>query len=278
MRVINRGNGVPLFFALALAISWAIWVPMAVQKLSGKDAPVGSPLNALAVWAPALAAVLTLLVSREKGGVDRLFSQLKMWRADLCWYLTALLYPAAVWFLAFGVDRLLGKSYPVNLFTIGRMFRPEQAYMVVVALVFVLPNTLGEELGWRGFALPELLKRSGPLASSLTLGVFWAVWHLPMWLMYGKAGLPLAASFFWTVAIAFVFTWIYRGSGNRLTLAWLFHSSLTATGYLLSSIPTFTDDVIHLATACIAGYLLVRNGDGRGQGASVLPAAVFSKS
>lgn len=260
-----RLHRLALFFALALAITWSVWVPMAVQKLSGKDAPVGSPLNVLAVWAPALAAVLTLLVFRDKGGVDRLFSQLKRWRAGLYWYLVALLYPAAVWFLSFGVDRLLGNSYPVNLFAINRMFRPEQAYMVVVALVFVLPNTLGEELGWRGFALPELMKRLGPLAASLILGVFWAVWHLPMWLMYGKAGLPLAASFVWTVAIAVVFTWIYRGSGNRLTLAWLFHSSLTATGYLLSSIPSFTDDVIHAVAACIIGYLLVRYRDDCGQ-------------
>lgn len=258
MRDVSRRFGVPLFFALALAISWSVWVPMAMQKLAGKPAPTGFPLNALAVWAPALAAVLTLLVSREKGGVDRLFSQLKSWRSGLSWYLAAFLYPAAAWFAAYGIDRLLGNSYRVNFFPIGRMFRPEQAYMIAVALVFVLPNTLGEELGWRGFALPELLKRLGPLTASLILGGFWAAWHLPMWLMYGKTGLPLVASFVWVIAISVVFTWIYRGSGNRLLLAWLLHSSLTATGYLLSSIPTFTDDVIHVSAACIAGYALSR--------------------
>ena len=255
----------PLFFVLAFILSWSIWLPMAVQKLAGQPAPVGSPLNALAVWAPALAAIIVSLLTGGKPAVDTLFVQLKRWRAGLAWYLAALLYPAAVWFIAYGIDRLLGNAYQVTFFAISRMFRPEQAYMVVVALVFVLPNTLGEELGWRGFALPELLKRFGPLAASLILGVFWAAWHLPMWLMYGKPGLPLAVSFVWTVAIAVVFTWIYRGSGKRLPLAWLFHSSLTATGYLLSSIPTFTDDVIHVAAACIVGFLLVRYRDDRGQ-------------
>jgi membrane protease YdiL (CAAX protease family) len=168
-----------------------------------------------------------------------------------------LLYPAAVWFAAYGIDRLLGNDYQVTFFAISRMFRPEQACMVVVALVFVLPNTLGEELGWRGFALPELLQVRGPLASSLVLGGVWAVWHLPMWLMYGKTGLPLATSAVWTVAIAVVFTWIYCGSGNRLPLAWLFHASLTATGYLLSSIPTHTDDLLHLLAAVAAGTMMV---------------------
>lgn len=270
---ISRTLRLVLFFTLVLAISWSVWVPMAAQKLAGKPAPTGSPLNALAVWAPALAAVLAYLFSGEKGGVDRLFSQLKSWRAGLAWYLAALLYPAAVWFAALGIDILLGNIYPVNPFAIGRMFRPEQSYMVLVALVFVLPNTLGEELGWRGFALPELLRLCSPLAASLVLGALWAAWHLPMWLMYGKAGLPLAASFVWTVAISVVFTWIYLGSGNRLTLAWLFHSSLTATGYLLSPIPTFTDDFIHLAAACIIGSLLVRQGNAHGQGASSRSAA-----
>ncbi len=264
MPVPNRYR-VAVFFALALAISWVVWVPMAVQKISGKDAPVGSPLNALAVWAPALAAIIVSLLTGGKPAVDALFAQLKRWRAGLGWYLAALLYPVAVWFAAYGIDRLLGNAYPVTFFAISRMFRPEQGYMVVVALVFVLPNTLGEELGWRGFALPELLKRFGPLAASLILGGVWAVWHLPMWLMYGKSGLPLAVSFVWTVAIAVIFTWIYRGSGNRLPLAWLFHCSLTATGYLLSTIPTFTDDVIHVMAAGIVGYLLVRYRDDRGQ-------------
>lgn len=257
-----------LFFALTLAISWSVWVPMAVQKMTGKEAPTGSPLNALAVWAPALAAVIALLVTKEREGVDRLFAQLKRWRTGVHWYLFALLYPAAIWFAAFGIDRLMGRSYPVTYFALAHLFKPEQAYMIVLALVFVLPNTLGEELGWRGFALPELLNNHGALAASLILGGFWAAWHLPMWLMYGKTGLPLAASFIWTVAITVVFTWIYLGSGNCLTLAWLFHSSLTATGYLLSSIPTFTDDFIHVAAACIAGYLLVRQGFAYGQGAS----------
>lgn len=252
----SRMRRLALFFTLALAISWSVWVPMAVQKLSGKEAPAGSPLNALAVWAPALAAVIALAVSREKGGIDRLFAQLKRWRTGVNWYLFALLYPAAIWFAALGIDRLMGRSYPVTYFALAHLFKPEQAYMMVVALVFVLPNTLGEELGWRGFALPELLRVRGPLAASLVLGVFWAVWHLPMWLMYGKAGLALAVSFVWTVAIAVVFTWVYRGSGNRLPLAWVFHASLTATGYLLSSIPTYTDDVIQLVAAVAFGYHL----------------------
>lgn len=256
MRDLTGRHRLAVFFALALAISWSVWAPMAVRTMSGRAAPVGSPLNALAVWSPAIAAVIALLVAREKGGIDRLFAKLKRWDASPGWYLAALLYPAAIWCTAFGIDRLMGRSYPATFLAFAHLFKPEQSYMVVVALVFVLPNTLGEELGWRGFALPELLRVRGPLTASLVLGILWAVWHLPMWLMYGKTGLPLAASVVWTVAIAVIFTRIYIGSGNRLPLAWLFHASLTATGYLLSSIPTYTDEMLHLAVAVIAGIAL----------------------
>jgi uncharacterized protein len=95
-------------------------------------------------------------------------------------------------------------------------------------LVATLTDGLGEELGWRGFALPQLLARRTPLTASLVLGLVWAAWHLPLlW----TAGAVLHDQPPWllvldVVAKAVLFTWVFLHTRGSVLIAVLFHASL----------------------------------------------------
>jgi len=101
--------------------------------------------------------------------------------------------------------------------------------LVCFAHNFLLGGSLGEELGWRGFLLPELLKRTGPLIASLILGVVWALWHLPADLSAGfflRGPGAVLVRIIWTLPIAILFTWFYLKTNGNLLVALFLHTSL----------------------------------------------------
>jgi uncharacterized protein len=103
----------------------------------------------------------------------------------------------------------------------------------------LMGSSMGEEVGWRGYALPRLQGRMSALSASLLLGLVWALWHLPYYTIIGH---PLEGSFFgWTIlglpAIAILFTWVYNNTRGSLLLALMFHSSIALTGAFLASSP-----------------------------------------
>jgi len=104
---------------------------------------------------------------------------------------------------------------------------------VAAALLMFLNNLiqgpLGEEVGWRGYALTELKKRFSLVASSLILGVIWGLWHLPLWFVSGYSGVDLLLYivFFMVsiVSLSLIIGVVYRGEGNNLIYA------VIATGF-----------------------------------------------
>lgn len=107
--------------------------------------------------------------------------------------------------------------------------------MVSFAFNLILGGSLGEEVGWRGYFLPALLRRYGPLYASLILGLVWAIWHLPVDLAGGFGfGGPAAIVFriVWTLPITVIFTWLYLRSGGSLLVALFLHTSINFLGEL----------------------------------------------
>jgi membrane protease YdiL (CAAX protease family) len=235
----------PLFFVLCLIISWAVWIPEAAATLGNREAIAGGgPLDVLAVWAPGLSATLLSLLMAGKAGTRALFRPIRFWRVGIQWYLFVLFYPAAVWLIARGIDAVLGQTYEITFMPILDYFGQEQATMVPVAFIFAFPNTLGEELGWRGFALPKLQVKYNALVSSIILGLFWGFWHIPLWIAFGQTGLSLLIDVVGMVGAAILYTWVYNSTGGSLLLVWLFHFAMTVTQYFLAPIPILTDDIL----------------------------------
>jgi membrane protease YdiL (CAAX protease family) len=117
--------------------------------------------------------------------------------------------------------------------TIGVFDRTAGSPFLLLAVLFgfdlVYGGALGEELGWRGFALPLLLRRSPPLGAALVLGVIWSLWHLPIDLAVGFGAERLFGVFFrllFTLCLSIIVTWFFLRSGHGLMSALLIHATL----------------------------------------------------
>ena len=175
-------------------------------------------------------------------GVAALLAPLVAWRTSPRWYLVALLlFP-----IASGVGLVLLLLVGVQLPNFpARGSGPQAAVLVTVFVSTALfGGPLGEEIGWRGYALPQLLSRHSPLTSSLILGLVWGAWHAPLHLrgVYDASvargwvgvGLRLISS----VGLAVIFTWLYQRCGRSLLIMVLLHTSLNNTsGYWLPQHP-----------------------------------------
>jgi membrane protease YdiL (CAAX protease family) len=120
-------------------------------------------------------------------------------------------------------------------------------YLLIYLLFLIFEGPLGEEPGWRGFALPRLQQRSGPLVGTLLLGVLWGLWHLPLffipgtdWYALSVVGtgfmghlVPLGVFVIWTIALAITFTWIFNNTRGSLLLAMLLHASINVAPFVL---------------------------------------------
>src|SRR5690606_26129114 len=165
------------FFSATFALTWASWLTAAALARSaagdGFESRLPFVLLYLGIFAPAIVGLALTYRSRGSEGVHDLLVRLLRWRVAVRWYAFALGYLAAVKLLAAGAHRLTSGTWPVFGF---------DAWHVLLAgtlLSTVAGSQAGEEVGWRGYALPRLERLVGLGAGSVALGVLWATWHLP---------------------------------------------------------------------------------------------------
>src|SRR5215218_971300 len=145
------------------------------------------------------------------------------WRVGLRWYAVVLLLPVALILVAVYMNVLLGASAP-SAAELGQWPR----LFLLFPLLLILDGPLGEEPGWRGFALPRLQVGYSALFASLILGAIWAFWHLPK-LMMDSSFRPVPFVLF-AIAGAILFTWVYNSTNGSVLLTILFHGSVNAIG------------------------------------------------
>jgi membrane protease YdiL (CAAX protease family) len=201
-----------LYFVLAFLVTWSLQLP---AVLAARGWIAGPPerymmLVGLGAFGPAAAAMMAARV--EGTGVRALLRPLGTWRVGVRWYLAALLLPGGIFVVAAGAYDALGHVEPL-------FYLPNQPAFVAAAIVF----PLGEEVGWRGFALPRLIERFGPLAASFILGVLWTLWHIPMLTLQGVSPELYFVFVPFMVGGSILFTWIYRHTRGSLLLAVLAH-------------------------------------------------------
>jgi uncharacterized protein len=169
MTQLIRRHPLVTFFLLAFAITWVVWVPRAAvsQGLWASDWP--SVVGQAWTWAPAIAALLAAALTGGRDALRELGARLVRWRVGWQWYLVVILGPALFSLVVAGIYVVLGGSWAEAA---PPAIREEPLVMLPLFLVILtLTDGLGEELAWRGFALPRLLTRYNALAASLVLGV-----------------------------------------------------------------------------------------------------------
>jgi len=167
-----------------------------------------------------MAILLAARENRQKG-VGALLERLKIWDVGWRWWVVAaLVQPIVLLLVALAYNTLGGSSELPFYKHLNVVELPVQVVLLTIA-------TLGEEIGWRGFALPTLLKKHSPLRASLLIGFIWSVWHIPFWLLqdsYDQYGLGyMALNFLMIVPMSIYITWFFRHTRESILLASVFH-------------------------------------------------------
>jgi membrane protease YdiL (CAAX protease family) len=219
-RRLPRPVSLPLFFGLTFLISWGIWLPLAFAHHGigpfRLAAGASEAIRLFGVLAPAAVALLLTARAGGRAALGAFWARLMPDRVGQGWWLAAgAVYPALLGAAALTYNRL-GGDPPVVL------LRPASPGAAVLNVALLALAVLGEELGWRGLALPALLRRYRPLPASLLLGLLWATWHLPFWALqasfsrYGPGLLVL--NYLFVLPFTVYLTWLYTCSRGSLLL------------------------------------------------------------
>lgn len=208
-----------LFLALSFGISWgaiALLILFADQIIAlFGEINASNPLFILAVYAPGLAGLFLVWRSYGLKGLGSFFRRLMLWRAPVQWWLFLLLGIPVIVYAAAAVKGTIRDPFP---------FSPW--YLLFPALVQSLfLGPVGEEFGWRGLALPLLQRRFAPFWASLILGVIWAIWHAPAFVLSGtpQSAWSFGPFFLGLVSITVILTPLFNASRGSLLIVVLYH-------------------------------------------------------
>jgi CAAX protease family protein len=191
-------------------------------------------------FGPLATALLLTELSEGHSGLRALLDRFLIWRVNVGWYLWSLVGSAVVVLAAIAIHLAAAGDTPA-------WNDPRRLYLVIPAFLYVLIfSVLGEEAGWRGFALPRLQERFGSLGASLIIGIGWGTWHLPLFWIAGNfhQQIPLSLFLLQDIALSILLTWLYNSTGGSLLLVHLFHAASNTTLGVLPVLPTDTAGVL----------------------------------
>jgi membrane protease YdiL (CAAX protease family) len=229
------------FFVASVGLGWLVTLGSA-QIASN---PLILPLIAIPVsYVPALMAWLVLRVAgtpdERQEWRDRLTRLPGGWR----WFVVALLVLPLVHLVGVALATLAGGVFP---------FHPQ---LIALVVLFVLTN-FGEEIGWRGYALPKLQQRMSPAAAAIVLGLVWALFH---WVALAGNDTPLAyitVSTVHLVAISVFMSFIFNRSRESVPAVALAHAIYDTVAIGVAPLIETTVPLIAFALTAVVAWVAV---------------------
>jgi uncharacterized protein len=208
------------YFIVAYAVSWSIAVPLALQAQGVFATHLPWWLHYLTLFGPAISAFVIGRLLHEPSSVRRPVTP------SIVWWAVGFGSPLLLFVVTQIAARFAGQT-PPTWAALGRINFVTDLGVWAWGLWFI--TSCGEELGWRGFALPRLQRTHSAMTSTLLLSLGWAGWHLPAFFYlpsYAAMGLAIIPGFFLGIlAGAIVLTWLYNISGGSVLAAVLWHAS-----------------------------------------------------
>jgi membrane protease YdiL (CAAX protease family) len=225
------------YFVLAYGIMWLAISPMVVDALEIANVPNAVSLISYilsSLLGPTVAAFWVTGVLEGRDGMRLLIRRTFQFRAGWQWYMVILLVPLMIWL---GAYSFLYSGAPL----MGLISNPSLLLSIFLpnVLIGLLIPSIGEEPGWRGFALPRLQKLYGPILGTLILGTLHGVWHLPALLtpMFDPFTIAGFIEFVLTgIAASFLYTWVFNSTGGNVWIAIVLHASGNAAVKLTSEL------------------------------------------
>ena len=224
-----------LYFILAYALTWggsAVHLALSREgNVAGVSTLAQAPAALLVLLGPALAALIAAGIEGGRCGLGRLLRPMLVWRVGYGWWAFVFAYPIMHHLAVAGIRWASGGPAP-RFFHNPALPQNSVLLALAVAIGANLVRGLGEEIGWRGYALPRLQRRWGALPASLALGIIWAVWH---WHPTNATllGWRLIWHFLTVLPVTILYTWLYNHVQGSLLAIVVFHMWQDVTEYLV---------------------------------------------
>ena len=225
MHTLARQHPLVLYVVLTYIFSWSIFIPLALKKHGMIDLPVPFPVYYFASLGPLLSAMVTSFLIGGSESLKELFGRMFRWNVSPVWWVVAF-SPL----LLLAVTEVVIRVATGEWFDIGLLGQVEFLPDLGLGALFLWLFTygIGEETGWRGFALPKLQKNHSALRATFYLWIIWACWHAPaFFLVYDPAILP--GFLIGVFAGAIVFTWLYNSSNGSILIVAVWHGVFNFT-------------------------------------------------
>jgi membrane protease YdiL (CAAX protease family) len=255
------------FFSITYTVTWTCFIAaVALSANLPTDAVLGPGIQALVFLgtiAPSLVALGLTKRAHGDAGVRALLGRLFDWQVSARWYVFAAGYMVAIKLAVALVHRLVTGQWP--------RFGGTAWYVMAAAIVVSTWVQAGEEIGWRGYALPRLAARFGLGRASIVLGVVWACWHLPLFFLRGADtyGQSFVVYLLQVIALSVAMAWLYGRTHGSLLLVMLMHAAINNTKDIVPSAVPGATNALALSPSLVAwltvallwlgaGYFLVR--------------------
>jgi membrane protease YdiL (CAAX protease family) len=223
------------FFSLTYLASWGCFYAVAaLSRGAAATVPAGEAFRGLllylGIFAPALVALALTARAEGRAGAQALLRRILRWQVGVRWYVFAAGFMAAIKLSAALVARLSTGAWP--------RFGSDPWYLMLLATAFSTPVQAGEEIGWRGYALPRLAERIGLGAGSVVLGIIWAAWHLPFFYLFPEGdtfGQSFPVYLAGVTAMSVAMAWLYGKTQGSLLLVMLLHAAVNNTKDIVPS-------------------------------------------
>ena len=233
-----------IFFVAVFTLSWGLWI--AANGIAA-ELPRKS-LVLLGTFAPAIVALGLTAQALGQRGVIALLRRLVIWQVPLRWYLYAAGYFVVIKLVVAMVYRAATGAWPT--------FGSEPWILMLAATLAstLLGGQAGEEIGWRGYALPRLTTRFGLGAASVILGILWACWHLPLFYILSgdTVGQYFPLYMLQVTALSVAMSWLYVRTGGSLLLVMLMHAAVNNTKDIVPSAEALATDPWALSHSLVA--------------------------
>jgi membrane protease YdiL (CAAX protease family) len=241
------------YFTLAYTLSWSIGIPLALAHQGIIPATLPWWTHYLVAYGPLFSALIVTGVSDGLPGLKELGSRMIRWSCPKWWIVA--LSPLIIGYAALRIlTSLTGSETTLAMLGVVNYLPP---LGIGALLLWIFTFGLGEETGWRGFALPRLQKGRSALAATMILAVFWALWHLPQFFYVFDPSMAIG----WVIGLfagAVVLTWLYNSTGESILIAAIWHGCfnfMTASNADTGALPAVLSTlVIVLAVVVIARY------------------------
>jgi uncharacterized protein len=220
------------FVAITFGWTWSLLWVGATLKL--QPAWIGTVVLTASAFGPSLAGMTTVALFDGPNGLTRWLKRCLFWRVGWGWYAIAAFVPLGMMALALALYSAMGGTVPPS---------PAAENLGLSVLIFgqilVLGGPVGEEFGWRGYALPVLTQRVGWRWASLTVGAIWALWHLPLFFIAGmaQANMPMALFMASSVALSVIFARLSVNTRFSVLPAIVLHWSVNAGSWAIPVTP-----------------------------------------